>query len=81
MMELVLNDRFNNEYGIISPRNCYKGGQKNNCKMNRVVMDCYNSGEPVKLYFLRTNDYKMIEKELIRSLMPKYNEKDKSTYK
>ena len=68
--------RFNNGYGIISPRNCYKGGQKTNCKMNKVAMNCYNSGAPVKLYFLRTNDYKMIEKELIRSLMPKYNEKD-----
>lgn len=67
--------RFNSGYGMISPRNCYKGGQKTNCKMNKVVLEYYRAGTELYLYFLETEDYKAIEKELIESQNPKLNEK------
>ena len=70
-----LKARFNSGYGKISPRNCYKGGQKTNCKMNKVVKDYYNNNKIIKIYFLQTNEYKAIEKVLITLLTPKYNEK------
>lgn len=49
-----LSRRFNTGYGCISPRNCYAGGQSTNCKMNKVVMEQYRLGSPVKLYFYET---------------------------
>lgn len=70
-----LRTRFNSGYGMISPRNCYKGGQKTNCKMNKVVLEYYRAGTELYLYFLETEDYKAIEKELIESQNPKLNEK------
>ena len=68
--------RFNSGYGNISPRNCYKGGQKANVKMNKVVLDYWMRGQSIELYFLMTNDYKKIELELIESYHPLYNEKN-----
>lgn len=71
-----LSQRFNMGYGNISPRNCYLGGQSTNCKMNRVVMDCYEKGTPIRLYFYKTTDYKRVELELLRRYHTKYNVKD-----
>jgi hypothetical protein len=33
-----LNDRFNNGYGRISPRNCFDKGQSTNCRINRLIL-------------------------------------------
>ncbi len=71
-----LAQRFNAGYGSISPRNCYLGGQSTNCKMNRVVLDCYEKGTPIRLYFYETADYKRVELELLRRCHTKYNVKD-----
>ena len=72
-----LKERFNSGYGIISPRNCYVGGQSTNCKMNKVVLDMAKHNKDVKLYFYQTQDHKRIEKELLISVkpIPKYNAK------
>ena len=32
-----LSSRFNNGYGNISPKNCFKGGQETNCRLNNLV--------------------------------------------
>lgn len=71
-----LKKRFNSGYGNISPRNCYKGGQKTNVKMNKVVLGYAMSGKSVELYFFKTDDYKKKELELIESYHPLYNEKN-----
>ncbi len=68
--------RFNMGYGIISPRNCYVGGQLTNCKMNKVVLEYYRQGLKIDVYFYRTNDYKKIELELLREIKTKYNTKN-----
>ena len=68
--------RFNMGYGNISPKNCYKGGQKTNCKMNKVVLEEYKNNNSIDIYFLETPNYKEIEKELLLSFSTKYNVKN-----
>lgn len=71
-----LKSRFNMGYGKISPRNCYLGGQSTNCKMNKVVLDLYEQGEIVSLYFFETAYYKQIEFELLTKITTPYNSKN-----
>lgn len=71
-----LRRRFSTGYGNISPRNCYKGGQSTNCKMNKVVLQSYMAGTPVRLYIYLTASYKEIELELLGKINTKYNVKD-----
>jgi len=63
-------------YGTISPRNCFEGGQKTNCKMNKVVLEIYKNGQKIDIYFYETKDYKAIEKELLESITTPYNVKN-----
>ena len=71
-----LRKRFNTGYGNISPRNCYLGGQSTNCKMNKVVLEYFEAGKQIKLYFLKTDDYKRVELELLSKISTRYNVKD-----
>ena len=71
-----LRKRFNTGYGNISPRNCYLGGQSTNCKMNKVVLEYFEAGKQIKLYFLKANDYKKVELELLSKICTRYNVKD-----
>ena len=75
-----IKKRFNTGYGIISPRNCYQGGQKTNCKMNNVVYETYKNGDQIDIYFLETKDYKAVEKELLLEFTTKYNVKNGDYY-
>lgn len=68
--------RFNMGYGIISPRNCFEGGQKTNCKMNRVVLEEYKNNNTIDIYFYETENYKAVEKELLLKIKTKYNVKN-----
>lgn len=68
--------RFSTGYGNISPRNCFEGGQITNCKMNKVVLDHYNKGKIIDIYFLQTDDHKKIELELLKSINTLYNSKN-----
>lgn len=70
---LRLRHRFNNGYGHISPKNCFRGGRPTNCKMNKVVLDCYQRGKPVRLFFYQTDEYKRVERDLISIYRPLYN--------
>jgi len=71
-----LHSRFNTGYGHIEPRNCYVGGQSTNCKMNKVVMDRFEQGQRVDLYFYETSDYKQAELDLLRKIKTPYNKRD-----
>ena len=68
--------RFNMGYGNISPRNCFKGGQNTNCKMNKIVMKYYEKHVPINLYFLETNEHKKVERELLDHINTKFNKKN-----
>jgi hypothetical protein len=73
-----LMQRFNMGYGHISPRNCYKGGQSTNCKMNKVVLSYYEQGKTICLYFHTTADYKQIERKLLKTISTPCNAKNNS---
>ena len=68
--------RFNTGYGSIAPRNCYAGGQSTNCRMNQVVLACFEQGRPIELYFCETRDNKRVELELLNAIHTRYNVKD-----
>lgn len=70
-----LKERFNNGYGIIQPRNIFKGGQSTNCKMNRIVIENIEKGKPITIYFCNTKKNKELEKSLLSKYKPKYNSK------
>lgn len=71
-----LRSRFNTGYGHIAPRNCYVGGQSTNCKMNKVVMNLFEQGQKIDLYFYDTPNYKQVELVLLRKIKTQYNKKD-----
>jgi hypothetical protein len=67
--------RFNSGYGQISPRNCFVGGRRTNCRVNNLIYKTLTAGKTVILWFLQTNDYKVVEAELISDLQPIWNRK------
>ena len=68
-----LSVRFNAGYGNISPRNCFKGGQETNCRLNNLIYGTAQAGQCIALWFFRTADYKAIEASLRRALQPPWN--------
>ncbi len=68
-----LHDRFNMGYGNISPRNCFKGGQETNCRINNLILNEVKQGKSVKLFFLETEKRIEVEKFLIEKLNPPWN--------
>jgi hypothetical protein len=63
-----LSSRFNNGYGNISPKNCFKGGQETNCRLNNLVYVAAMAGERISLWFFQTKDHKAME-VVLRSTM------------
>jgi hypothetical protein len=68
-----LSARFNNGYGNISPRNCYKGGQETNCRLNNLIYQAAANNDRLTLYFYETRDYKRIEERLRREVRAVWN--------
>jgi hypothetical protein len=68
-----LSARFNAGYGNISPKNCFKGGQETNCRLNNLVYTAAKAGERISLWFFRTADYKSVEALLRTTLNPAWN--------
>ncbi len=68
-----LSSRVNNGYGNISPRNCFVGGQETNCRVNNLLFNETKMGSALSLWFLETDNYKDIERELRSSLQPVWN--------
>ena len=68
-----LSVRFNAGYGNISPKNCFKGGQETNCRVNNLVYLAAETGKSIGLWFIRTSDYKTIEAALRSSLKLAWN--------
>jgi len=68
-----LSVRFNTGYGNISPKNCFKGGQETNCRLNNLVYSAAVAGERVSVWFFHTPQYKAIEAELRSTLTLAWN--------
>jgi len=65
-----LSRRFNMGYGNISPRNCFRGGQETNCRLNNLIYFVANERRDITLWFLATSDYKAIETRLRSRRLP-----------
>ncbi len=68
-------NRFNMNYGKISPKNCFKDGQSTNTHINSL-MNKYH--DRIDIYILTLNDdseIEQLEKTLIESYNPKWNRK------
>lgn len=68
-----LAQRFNLGYGLISPRNCYQGGQNTNCKINRGILALAEEGRALDLWFCGVPDPGDLESRLIAALTPPWN--------
>ena len=68
-----LSARFNLGYGNISPKNCFKGGQETNCRINNLVYTEAQAGRHISLWFFRTADYKAVEAALRSTLKSAWN--------
>lgn len=68
-----LSRRYNMGYGSISPKNCYKGGQETNVRLNNLIYQAALSGEIVSLWFYQTEDFKTIELALRRQHRSPWN--------
>lgn len=62
---ISLSSRYNQGYGNISPRNCFKGGQETNCRINNLILREIENGLEVKLWFHECRDHKLHEKHLL----------------
>lgn len=65
--------RFNAGYGNISPRNCFKGGQETNCRVNNLICEATLQGRAVGLWFYQSTDFKAIEARLRAALRLPWN--------
>jgi hypothetical protein len=70
-----LTTRYNYGYGLISPRNCFKGGQSTNCRINAFILTESSQGRVVELWFTPSTDRKGLESSLIRDVRPPWNRK------
>ena len=68
-----LQNRFNVGYGNISPRNCFKGGQPTNCRINSNILKRIKRQKEIRLYFLETKCISEIEQRLIAKTRPPWN--------
>ena len=72
----TLLKRFNQGYGSIQPRNCYKGGQSTNCRINQLVLDAVKKGKKLLLFFHKTKNGQeatKLEADLIKLLKPPWD--------
>jgi len=72
-----LSSRFNMGYGQISPRNCYRGGQPTNCRVNRLILEAVKRRHRIELWFQETSARHAVERELIAKLGPPWNRQGK----
>jgi hypothetical protein len=68
-----LTARFNAGYGNISPKNCFKGGQETNCRLNNLIYESAMSGQRLSLVFHETEHYKTVEVSLRARLKASWN--------
>ena len=62
-------------YARIHPRNCFRGGQSTNCKVNRAILTAARGGRPILLWIHETASPRSVEERLIRRLEPPWNDR------
>lgn len=65
------------QYGAISPKNCYTGGQSTNCRVNNAILLEAVKGASLALWFIALNgstgERRSAETELIQVVRPPWN--------
>jgi hypothetical protein len=59
-------------YGLISPKNCYRTGQSTNCKINSRVLEAVKAGRYVAVYVHQTSNLDL-EDVVIGTVQPRWN--------
>jgi hypothetical protein len=70
-----LSARYNAGYGNISPRNCFKGGQDTNCRLNNLIYLAAMDGLAIELWFHSTPNFKIAELEVLAIQQCAWNRK------
>ncbi|MBE7519574.1 MAG: hypothetical protein HS107_10070 [Thermoflexaceae bacterium] len=65
--------RLNQEYGRISPRNCFEGGPRTTCRVNSLLCRAAMAGIWITLLLKQTPGPRELERVLITSLRPAWN--------
>ena len=60
-------------YGLISPANCFVGGQSTNCRVNHEILLAVRAGSTVGIWFREEPNAERTEQGLIRRLNPAWN--------
>lgn len=68
-----VHSRIQPGYGNISPKNCFKGGQQTNCRINHLILETVRNRGQVSLWIEETQDRKRREIELIEKCNPPWN--------
>lgn len=61
-------------YARIQPRNCFKGGQSTNCKVNHAILLAAREGRAVDLWMRLAEDPRPLEERLIAEFAPPWND-------
>lgn len=72
------SQRFKTGYGQISPKNCYKGGQETNCRVNKLILKCAESAWAIDVHFLEAVEPEQrfsLETACIAAYAPPWNRK------
>lgn len=60
-------------YSVIDPRNCYKGGQSTNCRINSRIRERLLAGSHLSLWICAMDKPDDDEERLIHTLDPPWN--------
>lgn len=62
-----------NQFGHISPANCYDGGRQTMCRINQEILDAARNGHDVEVWFCACDDRKEFKVALKSSVDPSWN--------
>lgn len=68
-----LRNRLSDQYGRVSPRHPYAGGQLQKCRMNARINQALAAGSIVAVKWFATLDYVSVERELLAAHRPGWN--------
>lgn len=68
-----LRNRLSSQYGRVSPRHPYAGGQLQKCRINARINQAFAAGSIVAVKWFATPDYVSVERELLAAHRPEWN--------
>lgn len=68
-----LRNRLSDQYGRVSPRHPYAGGQLQKCRINARINEAIATSSTVTVRWIATPDYIALERELLAQLRPLWN--------